>query len=76
MGTVSDPYAAGNFVEDAPEAREEVVEPQAPVVPAGNVSEVLDWVGEDQERAKLALEAEKAGHNRKTLVKQLKELVG
>lgn len=76
MGTVSDPYAAGDFVEDAPEVRGEAEEPQAPVVPAGNVSEVLEWVGEDKERAQLALDAEKAGHNRKTLVKQLKELVG
>jgi len=76
MATKKNPYAAGGGHTDAPVTRREVEEPQGPVVPAGNVSEVLEWVGEDQERAQLALDAEKAGHGRKTLLKQLKELLG
>lgn len=83
MGTVSDPYAAGSFEGDgvkffAPEAPapvEEVVEDDSVKVPVGSVAEVLEWVGEDQERAQLALDVETAGHQRKTLLKQLKDLV-
>jgi hypothetical protein len=83
MSTVSDPYAAGGFEGEgvtfyAPEVLatvEEVEEDDSLTVPVGSVAEVLEWVGEDQERAQLALDAEKAGHSRKTLLKQLKDLV-
>lgn len=83
MGTVSDPYAAGGFTDGevkffAPEVLatvEEVEVDDSLEVPVGSVAEVLEWVGEDKERAQLALETEKAGHERKTLLKQLKDLV-
>lgn len=45
-------------------------------VPEGTVAEVLDWVGEDPERARQALEAERAGQQRTTLTSQLEALTG
>lgn len=82
MGTTSDPYAAGGSTGEvqffAPEVLapvEEVETDKAQEVPVGSVAEVLEWVGDDQERAKRALEVEKAGHKRKTLLKQLKDMV-
>lgn len=82
MATVSDPYAAGGMDSPVtfypPEALATVEEAEADQgleVPVGSVTEVLAWVGEDEERAQLALDAEKAGHARKTLLKQLKDLV-
>lgn len=41
-------------------------------VPEGSISDIVDWVGDDKERAKLALEAEKAGKKRQSLMKTLK----
>lgn len=82
MGTVSDPYAAGSSNDEvqffAPEVLatvEEVETDKAQEVPVGSVAEVLEWVGDDKERAQRALETEEAGHKRKTLVKQLKDMV-
>jgi len=43
-------------------------------VPDGPAAEVLEWVGEDKDRAKQALEAEEAGQQRVGLTKKLKEL--
>jgi hypothetical protein len=43
-------------------------------VPEGPAVEVLAWVGEDKDRAKLALEAEEEGQQRVGLTKKLKEL--
>jgi hypothetical protein len=41
-------------------------------VPDGSISEILDWVGDDEERAALALEAELAKESpRSTLVDKL-----
>lgn len=40
-------------------------------VPDGTVSEVLNWVGEDIDRAKRALEVEKAGRQRTSLLYEL-----
>jgi len=37
-------------------------------VPKGTVSEVLAWVGDDEERAEAALDAEKDGAKRVTLI--------
>lgn len=57
---------------DAPESVEESTEPQG--VPDGPAAEVLQWVGDDKDRAKEALEAEEAGQKRVGLTKKLKEL--
>lgn len=43
-------------------------------VPEGTVDEVVDWVGDDQGRATRALQAERAGQNRTTLVAQLEPI--
>lgn len=44
-------------------------------VPDGTIKEVLDWVGEDVDRAVEALTAEEAGERRKTLIKSLEEII-
>lgn len=44
-------------------------------VPDGTIKEVLDWVGEDADRAVEALTAEEAGERRKTLIKALEEII-
>lgn len=71
--STSNPYAPKDE-EEVENTSSEVEAAQALEVPAGNVSEVLEWVGDDRERALAALEAEKAGHGRKTLVAKLEEL--
>ena len=46
-------------------------------VPTGSVDDVISWVGEDADRAALALEAENSKPSpRKTLVAALNEVVG
>jgi len=40
-------------------------------VPDGTVAEVLDWAGDDPHRRQAALEAERAGKNRKTVIEAL-----
>ena len=42
-----------------------------PEVPDGTVAEVLDWAGDDPHRRQAALEAERAGKNRKTVIEAL-----
>jgi hypothetical protein len=42
--------------------------------PAGTVAEVLAWVGDDPERAAQALQAERDGQQRSTLIARLEEL--
>lgn len=44
------------------------------VVPDGTVQEVVDWVGDDPARAQQALDAERAGQNRTTLIAQLEPI--
>lgn len=44
-------------------------------VPEGTIKEVLDWVGEDADRAVEALSAEESGERRKTLIKSLEEII-
>lgn len=46
-----------------------------PKVPSGTVKEVLEWVGDDKEKAAQALEAEKDGAKRSTLISTLEEIV-
>jgi hypothetical protein len=43
-------------------------------VPDGSVSDVLEWVGDDAQRASTALAHEEGGKGRKTLVTRLSEL--
>lgn len=65
---------------DAEAAGEPVVEVAvtADDVPAGSSKEVLDWVGEDKDRAQKALDAEhaKGDDARKGLTADLEKLVG
>lgn len=45
--------------------------PEAASVPQGTVTEVLAWVGDDPQRRQHALDAERAGKRRATLLRQL-----
>lgn len=86
MPTEHDPYAPHEEaseltveaakVEEAPEVEEteEAPEEATQGVPEGSAAEVLEWVGEDKDRAKEALEAEEKGHQRIGLTRKLKEL--
>ncbi len=74
---VDAPPAASPDADPAPDGA--VVEASAPgeQVPAGPVAAVLEWVGEDRDRAAAALAAEQAAASpRKTLVEQLGKLAG
>ena len=73
-----DPYAAPENAE--PDVIEAVgdttpVDPAAEV-PSGSVKDVIDWIGEDHERAQLALAAEDAEKPRKGVVNYVNELLG
>lgn len=64
-------------------AEEPEQEPQVPADPPGELNvnaktdDILAWVGEDQERARTALELEQVKDKpRSTLVKQLEKLIG
>lgn len=63
----------GYLVDDPTFGKAKVGEPQAPA--AGTVEAVLAEVGDDKANATEALEQEKAGKNRSTLVKQLEAIV-
>lgn len=65
-------------VEEVPEVSEEAVEsPEKPElsVPEGTIKKVLEWVGDDEQKAQAALNAEVDGENRTTLVNKLKEIL-
>jgi hypothetical protein len=47
----------------------------ADTVPTGNIDDVKSWVGDDSDRAQQALDAEKEGQNRATLITWLEERV-
>lgn len=84
----TDPYA-GPTIEEAKTV--EKPEQEAPVetpveasaeptvetqeVPEGTIKTVLQWVDGDKDRAQIALDAEKAGQDRTTLVKELEEII-
>lgn len=79
----TDPYAAKTSsaqhtaapaaaVEDAPAT---VPAEAEETVPEGSVNTILDWVGEDKDRAALALKAEEAGANRASAVKKLNAIL-
>ena len=63
------PYAAKTASE------KKVVVEEAPKAPTGTVKEVLEWVGDDKERARLALDAEHEGPQRKSLISSLEEVL-
>jgi hypothetical protein len=44
-------------------------------VPVGSVNTILDWVGENKNRARRALEAEEAGPARPSAIKKLKAVI-
>lgn len=44
-------------------------------VPNGSIKEVKDWVGDDTERAQVALDAENEGNQRSTLITYLEGLL-
>lgn len=43
-------------------------------VPEGSMEDVLHWVDNDPEKAKLAIEAEEQGKDRSSLIKTLKKV--
>ena len=47
---------------------------EADSVPTGTIDDVLDWVDGDPERAAQALEAERAGSNRSSLIAKLEAI--
>ena len=69
----SNPYAPKNHTTH--DSLVATVVEENPVV-SGTVKEVLEWVGEDEERAQRALEAEEAGAKRKTLLDALGDILG
>lgn len=86
MPTEHDPYAPHKEVseltveaaktDEAPEVEETEEAPEEAVqgVPEGSAAEVLEWVGDDKDRAKEALKAEEDGQQRIGLTRKLKEL--
>jgi hypothetical protein len=44
-------------------------------VPEGTISEVLEWVADDARRAQVALDAEREGQQRSTLLAELERLL-
>lgn len=67
----SNPYAAKSVVK-----KEVEPEVKVNVVPVGTVSEVLAWVDNDIDKAKLALDEEKKNLKRASLLKNLNHIIG
>jgi hypothetical protein len=78
----SHPVADATFSEGAalPDNREDLDqarEQEGEEVPDGNADAVLDWVGDDRDRAQRALAAEEGrDHPRSTLISKLRKLAG
>jgi hypothetical protein len=69
----STPYVAP---EEASVAAPAPVEAPADLeVPEGSIKTVLAWVGDDKAKAEAALDAEKSGQKRTTLVKELEDIL-
>lgn len=77
--STTNPYAPKESSEsnevEAQEVESNETEEQKLEVPSGTVSEVTAWVNGDKDRAEAALEAEKAGANRVTLIHALEEVL-
>lgn len=66
-----DPTSGAEYRQDIPQAPTSGSE-----VPAGNIREVLEWVGKSKSRAKQAVAAEKASDDpRQTLFNRLKKIL-
>ena len=62
--------------EDAQQVQEKLDEQQPDHVPSGSTKEVLQWVGDDKDKARRALEKEEAHEQpRKGLVRELNEVL-
>lgn len=76
MGYFHDPFRAGRVDSEEAVADSTPKEPEKPTAPTGTSREILAWVGDDKERAQLALDAELAADRpRKGLVDDLEKLV-
>jgi hypothetical protein len=76
MGHFHDPFRAEVVYSSEPYTPPAPVEPEKPTAPTGTSREILAWVGDDKERAQLALDAELAADRpRKGLVDDLEKLV-
>jgi hypothetical protein len=87
----TDPYAAPDAAPNYPTVLDAgtpapsaapVVEAEAapavvedPEVPEGSIKTVLAWVGDDKTKAQAALDAEKDGQQRSTLIKELEDIL-
>lgn len=75
------PYAPKGRATRVPSIKDTEVEVKSPEsseveVPTGSVSEILEWVGEDKDRASSALALETSKDKpRKSLVTSLEELI-
>lgn len=70
----TNPYAARPVAKKVEAVEQEVI-PEIEKVPQGTISEVLAWVDEDVDRAQAALDAEKNGAKRVTLISALEDIV-
>lgn len=79
LSTASENLKKDNSAEEVVETTEENTSADNSTtenVPDGNISEINEWVGDDKDRAQLALDAENEQENpRKTLVKHLEEVI-
>ena len=76
---VSEPVSAAPVVDsfDQPVVEQPVDAPVADVqaVPEGSIKDVLAWVGDDATKAQNALDAEKTGEKRTTLISKLEAII-
>lgn len=61
--------------EDAPVEAQDAPVTEELTAPEGSIKDVLAWVGDDRTKAQVALDAETAGDKRKTLIKELSEVL-
>lgn len=74
---IEEPQAAvvDSFDQKAAEKPVEAPVSEEQSVPEGSIKEVLGWVREDATRAQAALDAEKAGEKRTTLISKLEAII-
>lgn len=64
-----------SFDQTVAEKPVEAPQTEEAAVPEGSIKEVLAWVGEDATKAQAALDAEKAGEKRTTLISKLEAII-
>lgn len=64
-----------SFDQTVAEKPAEAPQTEEATVPEGSIKEVLAWVGEDATKAQAALDAEKTGEKRTTLVSKLEAII-